>query len=95
MDIGEIIEEAQGTPEFQAESLFLDFGEVICEEMAKQDISKADMARRMKKSRAYITRALSGNYGYPTIRTMSKFAVAVGVELTITLNPPTGGTEDE
>lgn len=84
MTLNKLIEKSQKTPEFQAASLFLDFSEIICAEMATQDINKAELARRMKKSRAYITRALSGNYGYPTIRTMSKFSKALGLTITIT-----------
>ena len=51
--------------------------ERICELMEQKNISRADLARKLGKSRAYITRLLNGQPNL-TLKTLTQIAVALG-----------------
>lgn len=53
--------------------------------MQEQGITRAELARRLGTSQAYITRVLSGNANF-TLKTISKLAMALGMELEIGLH---------
>ncbi len=55
------------------------------ETMKKQNISKSEMARRMKTSRAYLDRLLDPENDKIQLNTLYKAAAAVGKELHIEL----------
>lgn len=71
--------EWENDPEYQTEFLILEINEQICEWMEKQNISRAELANRLGKSRAYITRMLNGSHNL-TIGTMMKVAMALGAK---------------
>lgn len=54
--------------------------------MDEADLSKADLARRIERSRSYVTRILSGNHNL-TVRTMAKALLACGYEPTFGHRP--------
>lgn len=53
----------------------------ICQEMIDRKLSKTDMARRMKTSRAALDRLLDPENDAVTLNTLSKAATAVGRQL--------------
>ncbi len=55
------------------ESLILDASEAIAKLMEDRNVSKAELARRMHKSRAWITQLMSGRNNM-TIRTLAEVA---------------------
>ena len=71
-------------PEFQRlmsiEALVADASELIASLMAEQNMSKADLARRLNKSRAWVTQLLSGNANM-TVRTLAEVAFALDKEV--------------
>jgi ribosome-binding protein aMBF1 (putative translation factor) len=84
----EELKEARSRVGFRLEEVALDFTEQIYEQMEKLDISKADLARHLNKSRAYITKVLSGSYNTNlTLKTMISFAMALESDLKVQLSP--------
>jgi transcriptional regulator with XRE-family HTH domain len=78
-------------PEFRrllsVEALVAEASEVIAKLMDEQNISKADLARRLNKSRAWVTQLLSGNANM-TIRTLAELAYTLGAEVKLQAQPP-------
>jgi transcriptional regulator with XRE-family HTH domain len=63
-----------------------EFTEDVCVLMQKQGISRAELARRMGTSRAYITKLLDGNANF-TLETITKVAMALGAAVHVHLAP--------
>lgn len=57
----------------------------VLDAMAKHNISKSEMARRMKTSRPALDRLLDGNNHSVTLHTMQRAAAAVGKRLSLHL----------
>ena len=78
-------------PEFRRllsiEALVAEASEVIARLMAEQNVSKADLARRLKKSRAWVTQLLSGKANM-TVRTFAEVAYALNAEVKLQAQPP-------
>ena len=53
--------------------------------MEQQQLSKTELARRMKTSRAAVDRLLDPESGSATLATMEKAALALGVRLQVSL----------
>jgi transcriptional regulator with XRE-family HTH domain len=70
------------------EALVAEASEVIARLMAEQNVSKADLARRLNKSRAWVTQLLSGKANL-TIRTLAEVVYALDAEVKIHAQPPT------
>lgn len=62
---------------YEQERLVFSAMEQLAEMMADESLSKADLARLLGTSRAYVTNLLSGR-GNPTLRTLADVAVAMG-----------------
>ncbi|WP_025324471.1 helix-turn-helix domain-containing protein [Deferrisoma camini] len=73
-------------PEFLAVHAVHDFTLEIHRLMEKHGINKAELARRLGTSQAYVTKMLSGNANF-TIKTMTKIAAAFGERVHIHLDP--------
>jgi transcriptional regulator with XRE-family HTH domain len=58
--------------------------------MGEQNISRAELAKRLGTSRAYVTQILRTNFN-PTIETVVKIAIALDANLSIQLKPCTPG----
>ena len=71
------------------ESLVAEASELIVKLMAEQCLSKAGLARRLGKSRAWVTQLLSGEANM-TIRTLAELTRALGsdVKLSAKLSVP-------
>ncbi len=63
------------------------FGQQIETAMLVKKVSRADLARRMHRSRAHITHVLDRK-GNLTIRTMVQLAKALGMEVRVEVAPP-------
>jgi plasmid maintenance system antidote protein VapI len=73
----QMFEEAEASVDYWLAGPVTDFTEDLCRLMNERDISRAELARRMGTSRAYITKLLGGNANF-TLTTMVKLAMAVG-----------------
>lgn len=78
-------------PEFRRlltiEALVAEASETIARLMAEQNVSKADLARKLNKSRAWVTQLLSGRANM-TVRTLAKVVFALGAEVKLSAQPP-------
>ena len=70
-------------PEFRRllsiEALVAEASETVAGLMAEQNLSNADLARRLNKSRAWVTQLLSGKANM-TIRTLAEVVYTLGAE---------------
>lgn len=71
---------------FEQERLILDATENVFELMDSNEVSKAELARRLGRTRAYITQILSGARNM-TLRTFADVLFACGVRARIRLEP--------
>jgi len=78
-------------PEFRrllaVEALVAEASEVIAKLMAEQNVSKADLARRLNKSRAWVTQLLSGKTNM-TVRTLADVMYTLDAEVKLQAQPP-------
>lgn len=83
-------EQLMESPEFRRlyaiEGLVTEAGEFIARLMQERGVTKADLARRLGKSRAYITQMLSGSANL-TVRTLAEVAYALGAEVRLEAAP--------
>jgi len=77
-------------PAFILEGVLLDVNERICALMDAKGISRSELARRLGKSRQYVTRLLNGQPNV-TLRTLTEIAVALGEGLEVAI--PSSATE--
>ncbi len=64
----------------------------ICNAMDSAGITRAELARRMGRSRAFVTQILRGSHGL-TVRTLARALFACGVVLEFNLLPLAAGAE--
>jgi len=78
-------------PEFRRlltiEALVTEASEMIARLMAERNVSRADLARKLNKSRAWVTQLLSGKADV-TIRTLGEVVYALGAEVKLNAQPP-------
>jgi transcriptional regulator with XRE-family HTH domain len=83
-------EELMESPEFRRlyaiEGLVTEASEFIAQLMQHQKVTKAELARRLGKSRAYVTQMLSGKANL-TIRTLAEVAYALGAQVKLEAVP--------
>lgn len=78
--LDKLIKEFKDDVEFVLERTILDFTESVCEQMEKKNISRTELAKRLNKSRSFVTRVLNGQPNL-TIKTMVEIAHALESEL--------------
>lgn len=78
----QLLDRAESSPDYWREAAIIEFTEGLCRRMEEKKISKAELARRMGTSRAYITRLLGGDANF-TLGTMVKLALAVDGSLVV------------
>lgn len=71
---------------FTEEAAIFEFTENIVLHMEQLRMNRAQLAKRLNTSKAYITKILNGNANF-TIKSMAAIAHALGCELTIGLRP--------
>jgi transcriptional regulator with XRE-family HTH domain len=82
---------SQGFPDvdqklLQQEELILEATELLATIMSENKISKADLARRLGKSKAFVTQCLNGGQNL-TLRTLADLFGAVGFRLQLGAKP--------
>ncbi|HEX6904028.1 MAG TPA: helix-turn-helix transcriptional regulator [Thermoanaerobaculia bacterium] len=71
-----MFEEAEASVEYWIAGPELEFCEDLCRLMKEKKVSRAELARRIGTSRAYITKLLAGGANF-TLTTMVKLAMAL------------------
>lgn len=69
--------EAESSVDYWTGLPIVEFTEDICRLMDEQKVSRAELARRLGTSRAYVTKLLGGDANF-TLLTMVKVAMALG-----------------
>jgi transcriptional regulator with XRE-family HTH domain len=82
----EMRKEFDNDPEYWAEGLKLDFAEEVGRLMEEQNVSRAELARRLGTSPAYVTKILRWTANL-TLTSMSKIALAFGSRVRLSLGP--------
>ncbi len=82
----ELYEELERDPAYWADRAVLDFTDELARLMDEQQVSRAELARRIGSSQAYVTKALNSRANF-TIASMTKLALALGSELRLHLAP--------
>jgi transcriptional regulator with XRE-family HTH domain len=78
--------EFENDPDYWAEGLKLDFAEEVGRLMEEQKVSRAELARRLGTSPAYVTKILHWTANL-TLTSMSKIALAFGSRVRLNLAP--------
>ena len=81
-----MFKEARQTVDYWVNGPIVEFTEDVCVLMEKQGVSRAELARRLGTSRAYITKLLGGNANF-TLETMTKVAMALGAAVHVHVAP--------
>ena len=71
------LKEARSSVDYWVDGPITEFAEDIWRLMEEQKVSRAELARRLGTSRAYVTKLLGGNANF-TLETMTKVAMAFG-----------------
>jgi len=87
----ELFEEAESHPDFHKELAILEFTEELSRVMRDMDVSGTELGRRIGSSQAYISRVLNGGANF-TLGSMTKLAMALGMELKMHLAPAHAAT---
>ena len=82
----EFFRKAEESIVYNVEGSILDFTEDLCRVMAEKDVSRAELARRIGTSPAYVTKILRGTSNF-TLSSMVRVAMALGCDLRIHLAP--------
>jgi transcriptional regulator with XRE-family HTH domain len=82
----EMTKEFDNDPDYWAEGLKLDFAEEVGRLMEEQKVSRAELARRLGTSPAYVTKILHWTANL-TLTSMSKIALAFGSRVHLNLAP--------
>jgi plasmid maintenance system antidote protein VapI len=73
----QFLETARASVDYWVDGPITEFAEDIWRLMEEQKVSRAELARRLGTSRAYVTKLLGGNANF-TLQTMTKVAMALG-----------------
>jgi len=71
-----MFDEAQASPDAWVDGPIVEFTEDLCRLMEEKGLSRADLAKKIGTSRAYVTKLLGGNANF-TLATMAKLAFAL------------------
>jgi len=76
----ECLKKLEDDPEFIAQGLLFDIFENILAIMKEKNITKAELAKRLGKSKSYVSRLFHGNSNL-TILTLARIAKAIDVDI--------------
>ena len=85
----QLFAEARQHPDFYKELAILEFTEELVRAMEHAGVSRSELARRIDRSPAYITKLLRGSANF-TLASMTKLALALDMELKLNLVPAQG-----
>jgi transcriptional regulator with XRE-family HTH domain len=85
-DYKKLFQEAEASPEYWAEVTIGDFTEEICRLLVGKNTTRAELARRLQTTPAYVTKVLRGNANL-TLASMAKIAFALESQVRIHLAP--------
>jgi transcriptional regulator with XRE-family HTH domain len=74
------LQEARSSVDYWVDGPITEFIEDVWRLMEEQKVSRAELARRLGTSRAYVTKLLGGNANF-TLQTMAKVAMALGAQV--------------
>jgi plasmid maintenance system antidote protein VapI len=74
------LQEARESVDYWVDGPITEFVEDIHRLMEEQNVSRAELARRLGTSRAYVTKLLGGNANF-TLQTMVKISMALGAQV--------------
>ncbi len=84
--VQKLLETEQGRREFAQEELAFDATELISELMEVEKVNKVELAKRVGKSKAYITQVLSGSRNM-TMHTLAGLTYALGYTVRLHAEP--------
>jgi len=76
----EFVARAETSVDYWVDGPITEFIEDVWRLMEEQKVSRAELARRLGTSRAYVTKLLGGNANF-TLQTMTKVAMALGSQV--------------
>jgi len=76
----DFVAKAQTSVDYWVSAPITEFIEDVWRLMEEQKVSRAELARRLGTSRAYVTKLLGGNANF-TLQTMTKVAMALGSQV--------------
>lgn len=79
-------QELMKTPEFYEEMLLLTAQELIAQLMSDQEVSKADLARALNKTKAHVTSLLSDGRNL-TLKSLANVCYHLGAEVKLDTQP--------
>ena len=82
----DLLQKAEQSDTFQIDNLKVEISEQIYQAMNQQGISNADLARRLGKSRAYVTKLLRGTTNF-TLESLVRIGWALSCEVELELLP--------
>lgn len=72
---------------YAQEELIVEASDCICDELERQNLSRATLAERLGRSKAYVTQMLNGSRNM-TLRTLADAAYALGKHVRIQFEDP-------
>ena len=84
--IRQYVEKFKDDPEFVTEQLMLEIGGSIVRCMKTREMSRSDLAKKLKVSRAYVTQLLNGKPNL-TIRSLAALGVVLEARVGIEFRP--------
>lgn len=85
-DYQKLFRDAEASSEYWAEVAIGDFTEEICRLLAEKPTTRAELARRLGTTPAYVTKVLRGNANF-TLASMAKIALALESQVRVHLAP--------
>ena len=81
-----IVQDFEASGELDIERAKINIAERIFQVMERELVSKAELARRLNKSRPYVTQILQGGANF-TIESLVRIAIALNCELDLKIEP--------
>lgn len=76
----QLLAESKKTPEFHVQKVMMDFLRKVESQMERKNIRRTDLADLLGTSKAYVTRLFNFSTANFTIETMTRIALAVGLQ---------------
>jgi transcriptional regulator with XRE-family HTH domain len=81
-----LFQEMKESPKYRIEGIKVEITEKIYLTMQREEINNATLAKRLGKSRAYVSKVLSGKVNF-TLETLDSIAEALGCQLRVEIVP--------